>query len=485
VSQVTVATTRGDPSANRHRAEARSQRTVPSLARKLPLRVFNVTTDLHRATGPAGVVHAIEWRDVCPWYILFRVPAVTVSGSVLVLSLLGCWTSLILWSLLSAALGPGANGAETLQHLRRAETSLLPQTGIGLTVGSGQAQEEQSATSIRERLIGDHNPVVYAGTRMVLPLVTILRDRPTFDWIGIFYCLIGALINIVNWGFWGTAICRIAVTEIGSEQRVGPIQALRFSGNRIAALTLAPILPLSGVILFALPVVALGVLMRMDVGVLLAGFLWIVSLPLGLIVAILVLGLFLGWPFIWAAIAAEGKDVFDAVSRSYSYALQRPFQFAFYLTIVLILGGVTWSLALFFAHSVVSVTGEAAAWGAGASRSFEVWQAVEGRTETGSTSESLLSFPFRSGITFIRGTQWLVDLCAYSIAYGYFWCAVGCTYLLLRHDVDQKEIDELDWEEPPMVPPWELPPHVHLPAKKMKEDNPVSEPQPSTPEEST
>ena len=61
-----------------------------------------------------------------------------------------------------------------------------------------------------------------------------------------------------------------------------------------------------------------------------AGALWFLPLLAGLFMAVLLVGLFFGFPLMWATISAEGTDAFDALSRSYAYTYQRPLLYALY-----------------------------------------------------------------------------------------------------------------------------------------------------------
>ena len=74
----------------------------------------------------------------------------------------------------------------------------------------------------------------------------------------------------------------------------------------------------------------LWLLMRSDLGLLLAGLVWPLALVGGLLMGIFMLGLVFGWPLMWGAISTEGTDSFDALSRSYSYVYQRPYHYLFY-----------------------------------------------------------------------------------------------------------------------------------------------------------
>ena len=65
------------------------------------------------------------------------------------------------------------------------------------------------------------------------------------------------------------------------------------------------------------------------VGEIVAGLFWPVVILIGFVMAIVLVGL-VGWPLMTATISTEGTDSFDALSRSYSYIYQAPWQFLWY-----------------------------------------------------------------------------------------------------------------------------------------------------------
>ena len=86
----------------------------------------------------------------------------------------------------------------------------------------------------------------------------------------------------------------------------------------------------------------LGVVMKVNLGVVLSGLIWFVVVAFSFMMVLLLIGLIIGWPLMWGAIACEGTDAFDAVSRAYAYAYQRPFRYLSYIA----LGGIGWRARL-------------------------------------------------------------------------------------------------------------------------------------------
>jgi hypothetical protein len=183
-------------------------------------------------------------------------------------------------------------------------------------------------------------------------------------------------------------------------------------------------------------VLALGGLMRLDVGVLIAGILWPLVLIAGLIMVIFLIGVLFGWPLMFPTISCEeGSDAFEAFSRSFSYTFQRPLHYLFYALVTILFGGVCWLVVSQVGVLVVEVSLWAASWGASSERLNDVLLGT-------------------SGTTVVENGGWLIDSCNGIVGvivgafnFSFFWCGATAIYLLLRRDADQTDIDEVFLEE--------------------------------------
>jgi len=198
----------------------------------------------------------------------------------------------------------------------------------------------------------------------------------------------------------------------------------------------------------AIPVVLLGLLLRWDVGLLLAALIWPLALLAGLIMAVLLLGLVFGWPLMFATISTEGTDSFDALSRSYAYTFQRPLHYLFYALAAAALGTLGWLLVSNFAAGVVGLTCWAASWFPGAPRMEAILHGgIEGEVAT-------------AGAVVLGFWTGSVKLLAVGFLYGFFFTAATAIYLLLRRDADATEMDEVFLDEDESEQQYGLPPLV-------------------------
>ena len=240
---------------------------------------------------------------------------------------------------------------------------------------------------------------------------------------GFLHALLAAAWGVAVWGLVGGAIVRIAVVQLATGENVGALAALRFALGKAGALMGAPLSPLLGVTLLALPCAILGLLLYQipgSFGTTIAGALAFVPLLIGVPLALLVLGLAAGWPLMVATVAAESEDGFDSLSRSYAYASQRPAQYAWSLAVAWALG-IAGALAVaLFAHLVIHLAEWSLAFGAPDARLHALFSG-----SPSGTPAALHAF-------------WIgaVSLAARGWSYAFFWTAIAQIYLLLRRDVD-------------------------------------------------
>ena len=173
------------------------------------------------------------------------------------------------------------------------------------------------------------------------------------------------------WSYFGAAISRIAAVELAVGERVGwGAAASAGARQQMAGLYFAasPVVPMVGVTLIAAADRVLGLLMKWNFFVAIAGAVWPLVRVAAFFMTLLLVGLLLGWPLMWATISVEGTDSFDALSRTYAYVFQKPLRYAAYIAIAVIVGWVGWIVVENFAATVIWLASWAADWGAGPAR---------------------------------------------------------------------------------------------------------------------
>ena len=178
--------------------------------------------------------------------------------------------------------------------------------------------------------------------------------HPT-DWTLWFPHLLAMMVSILAiWAYFGGAISRIAAYEIAKDgERIETARALQFARRKFWAFFMSPWVCLIGLGFFFACNWAGGVVGRILDYVWIGGPLVAILLPLallsGFVMTLIGVGTVAGFPLFSPAVAAEGTDAFDAMSRGFSYVYSRPWHYLWYQTVAGLYGVVCISFVILFA----------------------------------------------------------------------------------------------------------------------------------------
>jgi hypothetical protein len=376
------------------------------------------------------VLRRVDWRELCPWLMIFRCLRLALTIPILFLATVGALL-MPLGDMLSRKLfEPPAVMTPSVVPA----TPVVPPVQIVLPSRSPVPVFDIPTFFSDKwwRSATDARGVYWSIMQPLFNLFDPLATTRTFV-----RNILTSLWNIAVWALFGAAITRIAIVHLAREERISLNAALRHTLRNYGWYFAAPLFPLIGVVLLAIPLAVLGLLMRLDIGVLLAGIVWPLVLIAGLAMAILVFGLLIGWPLMWPTISAEEQsDAFEAFSRSFSYSFQRPLHYFFYAVVAVFLGYLGWLFVGNFAEVLIALNHWAVSLGAGSVRTAMVLNPPE-------EPSNLLW----AGSGLIHWWDWLVRLIAQAFNYAFFFCVASAIYLLLRRQVDQTDFDEVYVQE--------------------------------------
>jgi hypothetical protein len=347
---------------------------------------------------------------------------------------------------------------------------------------TGQAGIPWEAGRFWEWFIEDQFPV------MIEPLIKFFQPiwylfQPKADFMARVYFLCVTLWTLITWSFFGGAITRIAVVQVARGERVGLVEALRYTFRHFLSYLTAPLFPLAGILVILLLMFAFGLFHMIPVfgDIVVSGLFWPVVVVLGLLMAITLVGL-VSWPLMSATISAEGHDSWEAVSRAYSYLFQRPWQYLGYSLIAIVYGAVL----VFFVGLMASLTVYLAEWGVAriqpqsrdpaylfvyAPTSFG-WRSLllqDAKTANanvvhmGEINQEAYQQYLNSqdwhwwntvGAVMMAFWMGLLFLMVIGFGYSYFWTASSIIYLLMRRSIDAAELDEVYLEEEEQESPF-------------------------------
>jgi hypothetical protein len=314
------------------------------------------------------------------------------------------------------------------------------------------------------------------------------------------YLIMVILWTVAVWGFFGGAICRIAAVQIAKNEKIALGEAVGFAKEKFLNLFTAPLFPLIflGILTFFLIIFGLieGFIPWFG-DIFLAGLLWPVVIVLGLIMAVVLVGL-LGWPLMNPTIATEGSDNFDALSRSYSYVYQAFWHYLAYWGAAIVYG----AALVFFIGLMGSLVVYLGKWGMSQAPGLQSTDPTRDRdpaylfmytptsfgwrdllikdslhlerqdvvvANAGAASyetkpfeftekyRDALSVPNKIGAVLVGVWVGLFFLLVVGFAYSFFWTAATIIYFLMRQHVDDTEFEEVYFEEGELEPPPSMP----------------------------
>lgn len=263
----------------------------------------------------------------------------------------------------------------------------------------------------------------------------------------------------------GGAIARLAALQATRDLRPSAFTALRFTAQRYPWFVLAPVIPLAIAVGFGLVLALAGLILfnvpGLDVvGALLFGLMLLV----GFVMALILVGVLIAAPLLLPAMAVEGTDAFDVISRGFNYIIGRPWHYLFYNTVYVVYGALTY----LFVGMIVFVT----LWCTHAAVGLWTFATVGEQGEAVTRFEAILPGPQLGELVHtvnwdaVGGTSavaawivlvWVKLLIALlpAFAVSFFFCEQTWIYLLLRRSIDGAELDEVYLEaddEPTAVP---------------------------------
>jgi len=316
---------------------------------------------------------------------------------------------------------------------------------------------------------------------LIEPLVKLLSPviyffSPKAGFLVRFYALLVMVWTLAVWGFFGGAITRIAVVQVARQEKIGLMEAVRFAARKYLSYLSAPLFPLVLVGILLVLMFVFGYL-QMIPGfgdIIVDGLLWGLMILIGVAMAVVLVGL-VGWPLMAATISAEGTDAWEAVSRSYSYVYQAPWQYIWYSLVALAYGAVI----VFFIGIMGSLTVYLSKWGVSqtpglgwkdrtptflfvyAPQSFG-WRTLLLQDDTHNLVTKAGTINDTSYDAYVASMKWYntfgavlvsvvwvgaVFMLVLGFGYSYFWSASSIIYLLMRRKVDDAELDEVYLEE--------------------------------------
>jgi hypothetical protein len=313
-------------------------------------------------------------------------------------------------------------------------------TSQQVLIGPGGGTEELTFASPINPLSGaladaldlrsSHTPVAVAAN-YVSPWLRL----PSIQGREFYYQATVCLIQLLVWSWAATFICRGAALRMARVDHQW-LDVWRFSNRHYFDSLFGVLIPLVTVAVMGVPLVVAGWLLAGDWASVIGSLAAVVTAALALPMALVLLGLLFAWPLMFPAIACEGRDSFESISRSYAYVLQRPVHTVMLAGFAVVIGSVVGFLVLTF----FSLAGGGFEW-------FLSWGAnlfeparLDNLVVPG--PDQPLVIRYWSGPLLRFSSHLFVGL-AVATNTSMFWGLASGVYLLLRRYLDQTPLDEV------------------------------------------
>ncbi len=265
------------------------------------------------------------------------------------------------------------------------------------------------------------------------------------------YCIIFFVIKLTVISVAGGSLCRIAALQLARGERPGLTEALRFSAKKFTSFFIAPLAPVGIIIFTGLFIFLLGLIGNIPrVGELIMGIFMLLALIAGLLIAVVSIGTAAGFNLMFPAVAYDGSDCFDAISRSFSYVYTKPWRMGFYTAIAAVYGAICYTFVRFFAFLLLWSTHrflQLGVWVDNSSKEVDKLTAIWPEP----------SFMYLRGSSALATANWSESIAAFlvwlvlsvviglvvSFVISFYFSANTIIYSLMRNRVDNTALDDI------------------------------------------
>ncbi|MHC4259150.1 MAG: hypothetical protein ACYSTF_01880 [Planctomycetota bacterium] len=259
------------------------------------------------------------------------------------------------------------------------------------------------------------------------------------------YCIIFALIKLAVISVAGGAICRIAALQLARGEKPGLGQALRFSTNKSLSFFSAPLAQVVIIIVIGVFIYLLGLVGSFRwAGELMIGLFMVLALLAGALIAVVIIGAVGGFNLMFPAVAYDGSDCFDAISRSWNYVYSKPWRMVFYTAIAAVYGAICYVFVRFFVFLLLAVPHRVLQMGIlYNSKLARIWPKPEYLNLLGSQAEASANWTESLAAFLVHLMLLAVIGLLVSFVISFYFSANTVIYSLMRNRVDNTAMEEI------------------------------------------
>jgi len=264
------------------------------------------------------------------------------------------------------------------------------------------------------------------------------------------YCLIFVVIKLAVMSIAGGAICRISALQFARGEKAGLTEALRFSIKRFTSFFAAPLIPVGMIIFVGLFIFVPGLLGNIPrAGELIMSIFTLLALIAGALITVVLIGAIAGFNLMFPAVAYDGSDSFDVISRSFSYVFNRPWRMVFYSAVSAVYGAICYLFVRLFAFLLLLVTRSILSLGVwtensnGVNKLTAIWPEPRFMDLLGTSGPAATSGTESVAAFLVQLFLCLVVGLVVSVIITFYFSANTIIYSLMRNKVDNTALEDI------------------------------------------
>ncbi len=267
-------------------------------------------------------------------------------------------------------------------------------------------------------------------------------------WYHPVYSIIFILIKLAVMSAAGGGICRLAALQFARGEKPGIVEAIRYGTKKYFSFFVTPLAPLAAIICIGSFIFLLGLIGNIRwAGELIVG----ISMPLALIagafISAIIIGTIAGFNLMFPAIAYDGSDCFDAISRSFSYVYERPWRLGFYTLAAAVYGAICYIFVRFFAFLLLWCTHLFLQYGAftanGREKLSTIWPEPAFDNLFGLPASSAANWTQSIAAFLINLSVFIIIGIVISFVTSFYYSACTVIYALMRNKVDKTALGDI------------------------------------------
>jgi hypothetical protein len=260
------------------------------------------------------------------------------------------------------------------------------------------------------------------------------------------YCIIFCIVKLAVISICGGAICRIAALQFARGEKPGLTEALRFSTKRFTSFFTVPLAPLCIIAFIGIFIFLLGLIGNIPrIGELIMGIFMFLILMTGGLITVFLIGTIAGFNLMFPAVACDGSDCFDVISRSFSYVYAKPWRMSFYTAVAAVYGTICYMFVRFFAFLLLLVTHRLLQFGilGDNSKLTAIWAGPNFWNLLGQASSTTTNWTQSLAAFLVHLCLLAVIGLVVSFVISFYFSANTIIYALMRNRVDNTALDDV------------------------------------------